>query len=273
MSDETPAQSERQRQRAWRAVIGLLALGVVLGFVVIPIVQGASGGIDAFTAICRAFGVLPGTPARPNPPSLAQAQPVTNVAWTAKTLGELENANRAHGEQVAQEHCIACHQPDGGSAAPTIPRMAGQSATAIFKQLHDFQSGARVSDIMSAQVKGLDEQSIADVAIYFGHLLRGDSDLQNPPFVGAEITNLVVNGDVARGIPPCGACHGTNAGGPIETPTLSTQHSDYLEAQLQAFGSGARHNDIYHRMRSIASQLQPAEMRLLAIYYSGPQQH
>jgi cytochrome c553 len=59
------------------------------------------------------------------------------------------------------------------------------------------------------------------------------------------------------------------AGGPIETPTLSGQYAQYLEAQLKAFASGQRHNDIYHRMRSVASKLTPTEIRLLTIYYSG----
>ena len=35
-----------------------------------------------------------------------------------------------------------------------------------------------------------------------------------------------------------------------------------LAAQLKAFASGQRHNDIYHRMRSVASKLTPTEMRL-----------
>jgi hypothetical protein len=33
--------------------------------------------------------------------------------------------------------------------------------------------------------------------------------------------------------------------------------------------SGQRHNEIYHRMRSVVSKLTPMEMRLLAIYYAG----
>jgi cytochrome c553 len=147
--------------------------------------------------------------------------------------------------------------------------MAGQSFFAIYKQLHDFQSGARVSEIMSPQVKELDDKSIADVAAYFGHLVRGSSDLQNPSFVPAEIENLVVNGDVARGIPPCIACHGAGSGGPIEVPTLTSQHQEYLQAQLETFANGQRHNDIYHRMRSVASQLTSREIELLAIYYAG----
>jgi cytochrome c553 len=52
-------------------------------------------------------------------------------------------------------------------------------------------------------------------------------------------------------------------------PTLTDQHQDYLQAQLEAFAKGARHNDIYHRMRDVASRLTPREMVLLAIYYAG----
>jgi cytochrome c553 len=126
-----------------------------------------------------------------------------------------------------------------------------------------------VNEIMSAQVTGLDDKSIADVAVYYGHLERGSSDLQNPSFVPSEIENLVVNGDVARGLPPCIACHGAGVGGPIEVPTLTDQHQEYLRAQLEAFANDQRHNDIYHRMRGVASRLTPREMELLAIYYAG----
>ncbi|MBV8935286.1 MAG: hypothetical protein JO095_05730 [Alphaproteobacteria bacterium] len=58
------------------------------------------------------------------------------------------------------------------------------------------------------------------------------------------------------------------AGGRSETPTLSGQYAQYLEAQLEAFASGQPHKDIYHRMPSVASKLTPTEMRLLTIYYS-----
>jgi cytochrome c553 len=256
------------RTRLWVAAGAALVLGALLGFIVIPVVQGGAAGLDAFTAICRALGVLPGTPARPNPVSAAAPQPVTQVAWTAKTLAEVDHADRARGAAVAEQRCIACHAQDGSSAAPNIPRMAGQSVFAIYKQLHDFRSGARVNEIMSAQVEGLDDQAIADVATYYGHLRRGDADLQNP-FVGPEVENLVVNGDVGRGLPPCTACHGARAGGPVEVATLAGQHPDYIEAQLQAFAKSDRHNDIYQRMRDVASRLTPDEMHLLAIYYAG----
>ena len=54
-----------QPWRIWASivVIGILLFGVALGVLIIPVVQGRSAGIDAYTAICRALGILPGSPA------------------------------------------------------------------------------------------------------------------------------------------------------------------------------------------------------------------
>jgi cytochrome c553 len=262
--------------RAWRlwggvAVAVLLAVAVVLGIVVIPIVQGSAAGIDPFTAICRAIGIAPGSPARPTPSSESPPYPVTRVSWTDATLGELYQAKRQDGEALAQERCISCHTVEGNTPDPTIPRNAGQSRFAIYKQLHDYKSGARVSDIMTPLVADLSDKQIADLAAFYGKLVRGAIDPERafPPYVGIEVENLVTKGDVARGLPPCISCHGIDAGGPIETPTITGQYAPYLQAQLLAFANGQRHNDIYHRMRSITSRLTPDEMKMLAIYYSG----
>jgi ABC-type phosphate transport system permease subunit len=58
-----------QPWRIWStiAVMGILLAGILLGVIVIPIVQGRSVGLDAYTAICRALGLLPGSPAQPQP--------------------------------------------------------------------------------------------------------------------------------------------------------------------------------------------------------------
>jgi cytochrome c553 len=261
------------RWRLWGgvAVATLLTVAVVLGVIVIPIVQGSAGGIDPFTAICRAIGIAPGSPARPTPSSESPPYPVTRVSWTDATLDELYQAQRKDGEALAQERCIACHTVEGNTPDPTIPRNAGQSRFAIYKQLHDYKSGARVSDVMTPLVVDLSDKQIADLAAFYGRLVRGAIDPERafPPYVGIDIENLVAKGDVARGVPPCISCHGIGAGGPIETPTITGQYAQYLEAQLAAFANGQRHNDIYHRMRSITSRLTPAEMKMLAIYYSG----
>jgi cytochrome c553 len=270
MTDIPAADDKRWRLRSVLAVGAAILVGAALGIVVVPVVQGLGGGIDPFTAICRAIGVVPGSPARPTPPSQAAAQPVTLVAWTDKTIGEIYHANVARGAVLAQQRCVSCHTLAGNTPSPTIPRNVGQSRFALYKQLHDFKSGARKNAIMSPIAASLDDQTIADLAAYYGQLYRGAIDAQRRPFyVGEEIENLVFNGDVARTLPPCVACHGGRVGGPIETPTLTGQYAQYLEAQLHAFASGQRHNDIYRRMRNVAAKLTADEMQLLAIYYSG----
>jgi cytochrome c553 len=270
MTDIPGPSDSPWRLWSWIAVVAALLFGGGLGIVVIPLVQGGSGGVDAFTAICRAIGVLPGSPARPTPSTQATAVPVTQVAWTDKTIGEITRADRNNGAKIAEQRCISCHTVEGNTPDPTIPRNAGQSRFAIYKQLHDYKSGARKNETMTPLVADLDDKAIADLAAYYGRLVRGAIDPERSAlFVGADIENLVANGDIARNLPPCGACHGIRAGGPIETPTLTSQYAQYIEAQLKAFAGGERQNDIYHRMRSVASKLRPEEMHLLSIYYSG----
>jgi cytochrome c553 len=262
--------------RTWR-LWGIVAIGAILtvaaglGILVIPLVQGGAAGLDPYTAICRALGIAPGSPARATPLSEASPYPVTRVSWTDATLDELYRAARNDGAALAQERCIACHTVEGNTPDQSVPRNAGQSRFAIYKQLHDYKSGARVSDVMTPLVADLSDKQIADLAAFYGKLVRGAIDPARtaPPYVGIEIENLVTKGDVARGLPPCISCHGIGAGGPIETPTITGQYAQYLEAQLVAFANGQRRNDIYHRMRSIAARLTPAEMKMLAIYYSG----
>jgi len=49
---------------------------------------------------------------------------------------------------------------------------------------------------------------------------------------------------------------------------LSRQSNEYVASQLRAFKSGARRNDIYTRMRSVASKLTEHEVDLLADFYA-----
>jgi cytochrome c553 len=79
--------------------------------------------------------------------------------------------------------------------------------------------------------------------------------------------HLVEIGDPDRNIPPCGACHRRDVGGPIDAPVLSEQRQEYLTSQLKMFASGQRRNDVYGRMRAIAAKLTDAESNGLAAYY------
>jgi cytochrome c553 len=75
----------------------------------------------------------------------------------------------------------------------------------------------------------------------------------------------------------CTACHGANGvSRSPRVPNLAGQQPDYLVAQLHAFKSGTRKNDL---MEAIAAQLSDTEMTALAHYWSsqpaggGPDAH
>lgn len=261
----------REIDRPWRIwasviIISILAFSVAFGFLILPVVQGRAAGLDAFTAICRAIGILPGSPAVRQPTSEATAQPTTQVAWSTDLMRSLTQPRPA-GAEVAQG-CVACHGERGIAADPQNPNLAGQSAAAIYKQLHDYKSGSRSHDIMTGIAQGLDDQQIADVSGYFSSSAKRALDPTTAQVIDEEIVRLVERGDPARGLPACNSCHGANAGGPIETPTLSHQNRQYLVNQMQAFKSGARRNDIYTRMRSVAEKLTNEEIDKLANFYA-----
>jgi cytochrome c553 len=260
------------RDRQWRvwasvAVSATVLSGVLLGVLIIPVVQGRSDGIDAYTAICRALGVLPGSPARQQVIDRTPPTPVSQVVWTPGLLQILADAKPERGRAKVQEVCSTCHGEQGVSVSPEYPNLAGQSGAAIYKQLSDYRTGSRTNQLMTDIAKSLDEATLADVAAYYAAQPKRNPDpatlAESPP----AIVHLVELGDPGRNIPPCAACHRPGSGGPIEAPFLSEQRRDYLVSQLKMYAAGDRRNDVYGRMRTIAARLTPAEIDGLAAYY------
>src|SRR5215207_10182482 len=270
VSPMTPAEPDAL-DKPWRlwasvAIISVLAFSVVFGFLILPVVQGRAAGIDAFTAICRAVGIAAGSPAALQPTSSARAEPATKVAWSTRLLGNLSRRTEL-GAAVAQA-CVGCHGERGIAADPQNPNLAGQSAAAIYKQLHDYKSGKRAHEVMAPIAQALEDQQIVDVAAHFAAANRLSLDPTTAEVPDPDINRLVERGDPARKLPACNSCHGFNAGGPIETPTLSHQNKEYLARQLRAFRDGSRRNDIYTRMRSVAEKLSDREIERLATFYA-----
>src|SRR5262245_40575267 len=125
LNESRPADPQvlNQPWRLWStvAVVSVLLSGIVLGTLVIPVVQGRGAGLDAFTAICRALGLLPGSPAQPQPSERAPRTPVSQVVWTPELMQILARADTKRGRAKALESCAACHGENGVSAAPDFP--------------------------------------------------------------------------------------------------------------------------------------------------------
>jgi cytochrome c553 len=272
-----PAQ--RTLDRPWQIwatiiVIAALIIGGLLGFVIVPAGQSGNAGLTVGHAMQRAAGLEAGSPAVAQPQRTSSAIPVSTVSWDPAIMAILASGNTQRGAAVAAETCVACHGEKGLSLSigpgPVFPSLAGQSPYAIYKQLHDYRSDARVDPQMAPVAKALSETDLAAVSAYYAEASKEYAALGTRDYVGEpEIDRLAREGDSRRRIPACLACHVNGSGGPIETPVITGQGKGYLLKQMNDFASGARKNDVYGRMRDISSKLTPEERELLARYFEG----
>ncbi|MER2491142.1 c-type cytochrome [Catenovulum sediminis] len=172
--------------------------------------------------------------------------------------------------------CAACHGADGNSVITANPKIAGQNAEYLFKQLQDFKAGAmsggsegRANAIMGGMVAALSEQDMKDLAVFYAQ--QETKPGATPEEVIAQGEKLYRAGDASRGVTACTACHGPQGEGvPLAGfPKLSGQHPDYIAAQLKAFRNGSRNNDLNNMMGAIAEKLSDKDIDILSQYVSG----
>ena len=170
--------------------------------------------------------------------------------------------------------CAGCHGADGNATIPNYPKLAGQHASYLLKQLHDFKSGKRKNPIMSAQVTNLKEQDMEDLAAYFSSQKRtlGAATDAAMRELGQRIYR---GGNETKAVPACMACHSPDGAGnpPAQYPSLGGQNADYVAKTLMDFRSGARGTapkDAGGKiMHDIAKRMDDAEIKAVAHYVSG----
>jgi cytochrome c553 len=194
--------------------------------------------------------------------NVASAEPSSTLAWTPETLAAVQRGDAEKGKAAAQS-CAACHA-NGGQ----FPYLDGQLAPYLYKQLHDYQDGSRKNPIMTGLVAGLLAEEMANLAIFYSQQALPPAPKTEPATDAA--VKLVKEGDSRRILAPCAVCHESNGKGQkIDVPAIAGQNAAYLEQTLLDYKTGARHNDLYGRMRDITQQLSEEEIKQLARYYAG----
>jgi cytochrome c553 len=197
----------------------------------------------------------------------------STAAYSAESADVIKKrigrGNPAAGK-IRSQFCQGCHGDAGLSVEDLIPNLGGQYADYIAKQLHNFQSGARKHQIMSAVSRTVNDTEATDIAAYFAsqNKMHGNGSGNNP--VGK---NLFLKGDAHRNIPACISCHGENgkglAPGNATNPVIGGQRKSYLRAQLQHWRNGQRSNSPGGVMNKVAKNLTDAEIEALTDYLSG----
>jgi cytochrome c553 len=182
----------------------------------------------------------------------------------------------AKGQPLASAVCGACHGPDGNSAVSANPKLAGQHAAYLFKQMKNFKAGPdgkseRVNAIMNGMIAPYTEEQMKDFAAYFAAQKQTGSEVKNRESIELG-KKLYRAGDASKGLPACAACHGpAGAGLPAQFPRIAGQFAEYTEAQLKAFRVSERANDPNKMMQMVAIKMTDAEIRAVADYIAGLQ--
>jgi cytochrome c553 len=176
-------------------------------------------------------------------------------------------ADLARGEEIVMGKCFVCHGATGESSSPMFPRLSGQHAAYIVRQLADYKSGRRKSTTMQPMVGDLSDSDFQALGAFFEAQLPQAHGVDDPEL--AQVGRFVYQrGNPYSGVAACAACHGATGGGTAQLPRLAGQHAQYTESQLRQFNKRERTND-NSVMHTIASKLTELEIKAVASFVSG----
>ena len=185
----------------------------------------------------------------------------------AGTAAQAQNAELARAEEIVQGNCFICHGIDGESSSPVFPRLAGQNAAYVARQLSDYKSGKRVSSAMQPMVRDLNAADFKALGAWFASRKPQAHAVEDAEL--AQVGRFIYQrGNPYSGVAACAACHGPKGHGTEALPRLAGQHALYTENQLKAFNKRQRTND-NAVMHLIASKLTELEMKAVSSYLSG----
>lgn len=192
---------------------------------------------------------------------LALALPALAVAIEVDTL------------KTRMAACLACHGETGGGYRNDFnPRIGGQPALYLQRQLQHYRDGRRSYPMMEHMVRFLSDDYLREMADY----LAAQSPTPPPPATGTVAPaviergrQLVLEGDAALGIAACSGCHGNALGGrQPDIPGIAGQPDSYISAQFGAWAAATRSGDPDGCMTAIARHLGPGDVRAIAAFVS-----
>ncbi len=163
--------------------------------------------------------------------------------------------------------CVACHGAAGNSTITQNPKLAGQHAAYLQKQLYDFRGPARNNAVMTTIAKALSDEEIRNLSAFLDQQKPAPGAARNKNTV--ELGKKIYRAGIAeKNVPACAGCHSPNGAGiPAQFARVAGQHQDYTIAQLNNFRSGARTNST--QMTLIGKRLSDDEMQAVADYIAG----
>ncbi len=161
--------------------------------------------------------------------------------------------------------CRGCHKADaGGILDGTYPRLTGQHASVVIKQVTEVRAGIRANPKMApfSSDHAVTPQEIADIAVYVEQLTTTRENGKGPGTMLARGKALYEQGN-------CAACHGERGEGKALNayPVVAAQHYEYLRRELDFIQKGTRGNS-HPKMVKAIERYTAEDMQAVSDYMS-----
>lgn len=170
--------------------------------------------------------------------------------------------------------CSTCHGPLGqGTQDDYFPRIAGKPAGYLFNQLQNFREGRRSYPPMNYLLAYLNDDYFHEMADFFAEQHEPFPKPQQSTLSAADVAmgeRVVRQGDAARAVPACIACHGPQLTGiKPGIPGLIGLHGRYITAQLTEWRAGTRHANSPDCMHEVARRLSEQEVTSVSAWLAS----
>lgn len=215
-----------------------------------------------------ALALLPATSVFADTPMAANAQGIGSrgYVWNKMTPERAEALRMKPDVERGKDAfrgCRGCHKPDGfGRVDGIYPRLTGQYASVIIKQLTDIRAGLRINPKMEPFISqdAITVEEIADIAAFLSNATTVKENGKGPG-------DQVRLGETLYTQKGCVKCHGSRGEGDGEKlyPALAAQHYSYLLREMELIKVMARGNS-HPDMVAALKETSTADMEAMADY-------
>jgi cytochrome c553 len=188
--------------------------------------------------------------------------------WDEMTPERIEVLKRGGDPVKGKESfrgCQGCHKADAAGVREGVyPRLTGQHASVLIKQITEIRAGIRLNPKMLPFVEdpAISMEEIGDIAAYLNTLTSARENGKGAEDMSAKGKKIYIANK-------CSRCHGVNGEGDAAKsfPAVAAQHYDYLIREMKWIRQGVRGNSHPEMVKAIAKFSQ-SDLEAVASYLS-----
>jgi cbb3-type cytochrome c oxidase subunit III len=191
-----------------------------------------------------------------------------SYVWDEMTPERVEVLKQTRDPVAGKESfrgCQGCHKADAAGVREGVyPRLTGQRASVLIKQITEIRAGIRKNPKMLPFVEdpAISTEEIGNIAAYLSTLTSYRENGKGPEDLTEKGQKLFIANK-------CSTCHGKNGEGSEEKsyPAVASQHYGYLIREMNLIRTGVRGNSNPDMVKAI-SKFSQNDMDAVADYLS-----